>query len=49
MYDAFKTLLWSTGIPFAEGDWNKAPETGSYAAVALDMEGSTLWADSGQR
>ena len=29
MYDALKKLLWSTGIAFAEGDWNKAPETGS--------------------
>jgi len=49
MYDAFKTLLWSTGIAFAEGDWNKAPETGSYAAIALDLEGDTLWGDGGQR
>ena len=49
MYDALKKLLWSTGIPFAEGDWNKAPETGSYAAIALDLEGDTLWGDGGQR
>lgn len=49
MYDALKQLLWSTGIPFAEGDWNKAPETGSYAAIALDLEGETLWGDGRQQ
>ena len=49
MYDALVTLLRSTGIPLAEGDWNIAPQTGSYAAVALDLEGETLWGNDSQR
>lgn len=49
MYEALKTLLRSTGIPLAEGDWNNAPQTGSYAAIALDLEGATLWGSDRQR
>lgn len=49
MYDALVTLLRSTGIPFAEGDWNNAPQSGNYAAIALDLEGETLWGDGHQR
>ena len=49
MYDAFVTLLKSTGIPLAEVAWSNAPQTGSYAVIALDDEASALWADDGQQ
>ena len=49
MYDALITLLRSTGIPLAEGDWTNAPQTGNYAVIALDLEGETLWGDGHQR
>ena len=49
MYDALIQLLEATGIPCAEGAWNRAPQTGSYIVYALDGQGESLWADDAQQ
>ena len=49
MFDALITLLKSTGIPLAEGAWNNAPQTGSWAAIALDGGAESLWGDDNQQ
>lgn len=49
MYEALKAALEQTGIPMAEGDWDRAPQSGSYIAVRLDSEGDSLWGDQHQQ
>ena len=49
MYDALIILLRSTGIPLVEGDWNRAPQEGPYAAITLDLESAPLWGSNHQR
>lgn len=49
MYDELKAALEATGIPIAEGDWDRAPQSGSYMTVRPEFEASALWADGRQR
>lgn len=49
MYDELLQALQLTGIPVAEGDWDRAPQAGSYIAVRLDDEPSALWGDGRKR
>ena len=49
MYDELLQALKLTGIPTAEGDWDRAPQEGSYMVLRLDYEASALWADNHQR
>lgn len=48
MYDALITALKATQIPVAEGDWDRAPQSGSYITVRLEFEHSALWGDGHQ-
>lgn len=49
MYEALKAALEQTGIPMAEGDWDRAPQSGSYMTLRLDGETSSLWGDNHQQ
>ena len=49
MFEALMSALKGTGIPVAEGDWDRAPQSGPYIAVRLDNEGDSLWGDQHQQ
>lgn len=49
MYNNLITLLQALGIPYAEGAWNRAPQTGDYLVYALDGQGDSLWGDDAQQ
>lgn len=49
MFDELIRALKESGIPTAEGDWDRAPQTGPYIAVRLDTDGDTLWGDQHQQ
>lgn len=49
MYNNLIALLQALGIPYAEGAWNRAPQTGDYLAYALDGQGDSLWGDDAQQ
>lgn len=45
-FEALKTALSATGIPFAEHAWVNAPASGSYGVYALEFDADTVWGDS---
>lgn len=45
MYNALKAALEATGIPLAEGDWDRAPQSGNYMILRLEDEASAVWGD----
>lgn len=49
MYEELKTALEETGIALAEGDWDRAPQTGSYLILRLEGDGDTVWGDNHMR
>ena len=49
MFELLLQALQATGIPTAEGDWDRAPQSGSYLTIALSGETSSVWADGHQR
>lgn len=49
MYDNLIALLQALGIPYTEGPWNRAPQTGDYLSYALDGQGDSLWGDDDQQ
>lgn len=49
MYEALKAALEQTGIPMAEGDWDRAPKSGNYMTLRLEREASSLWGDNHQQ
>lgn len=49
MYEMLLQALQLLGLPLAEGEWDRAPQSGSYLTVALHGETSSQWADDRQR
>lgn len=49
MFDELKSALEATGIPTAEGDWDRAPQSGPYLTIALTGETSSVWGSDRQR
>lgn len=49
MYELLKAALEATQIPLAEGDWDRAPQSGSYLILRLEDEASAVWGDNHQR
>lgn len=49
MFEELKAALEATGIPTAEGDWDRAPQSGPYLTIALSGETSSVWGSDRQR